>query len=107
MFQASPLVSLNFAPVYSSTSMYIWVILFVIFVAGVVLAVARATWRKPIATALAAVGVVEMVPLLLVPSGLVGVTSAFLWLLPSFFVEGVITLVCGLALFICARTRTP
>lgn len=106
LFQ-SMLVSLNFTPVYSSTSMYVWVFLFVFFAAGVVLAIARAAWRKPIGVALAVLGVVEIVPFLLVYGGLVSLTSAFLWLLPSFLVEGVITLIGGLAIFSWARTKPP
>jgi len=104
MFQ-SLLVSLNFTPTYSSTSMYVWVFLLAVFAAGVVLAVARAAWRKPIGVALAVLGAVEMVPFLLAYGGLVSLTSAFLWLLPSFLVEGVITLVGGLAIFSWARTK--
>jgi hypothetical protein len=65
----------------------------------------RAVWRKPIGAALAVLGVLEMVPVLLVPIGFLSITSALLWLLPSFFVEGVITLVGGLVMFSLARPK--
>ena len=105
MLQTSMIGSLNFTPVYSTTGMYVWVFLFVVLVAGVGLAVVRSAWRTPIGVVLAALGVLETVPFLLGLSGLIRVTPVSLGLLPAIFVEGIITLVSGVAIFLLRRAK--
>ena len=96
------------APLNFATTVYsiypIFPLLIGLLIAGVVLALVYVRWRKPIEVSLAAVGILELIPLFLllvapnviahaIPGILIGI----------FFVIGCFTLVSGVAIFFFAK----
>lgn len=88
--------------------LFLLVMLFAIFLAGVILSVMYAAFRKPIGAGLTTIGILEIVPFLLFISGLNDITLLMPFIpLTIIFLEGCVTTVGGVAIFFFAKPKKP